>query len=495
MKGMNMKNRFLFLLVLLVSVLLAGWQFAMAQSETNEPDATFSTVTYLPIVAKHYPWYNPFGVESNALLRNGTPYLQHSSALPAGWLRMNGRISWRALQPNEGDPIDWSKLAGFEAELRAIRDAGIRPIVIVDDYPRWATDNTVRDDGQPTSCGPLLPERYDDFAAFMTELVMRYRTSEFNVHEWEMGNEPDVDPNLVSPDMVFGCWGDYDELYYNGDAYGEMLKVVTPAVRAADPIARVWIGGLLLDNPNTQNPNHIGRPELFLKGILEAGAAPYFDVVAYHGYVSYNGKRVDQDTAAGRVWDSWGGIMLGKARFLRDIMSDYGVDKPLFADETGMTCIWCTPDQPDMLQMQADFLVRAFPRSLSEDIIGFTWFTLDGPGFYNSSLLDINQNPRPVYYAYQTLISNLVNAEYYGTANYGAGIEGYEFRRDWGGADGRQAVHIVWAYEDVTLIAAVPQSDFIAAYTRDGDPISPTPSGDDYLFSITFEPIYIIRKW
>lgn len=498
-----MKHRSFLLLILTVAILLAGGQHiagqhvASAQADTTQPDSPSATITYLPIVAKRYPWNNPFGVESNGRLVNGSIFLQRGSALPAAWLRMNnGRISWRALQPNEGDPIDWSKLADFEAELRAMRTAGIRPIVVVDDYPRWATDNTVRDDGQPTACGPLLPDRYDDFAVFVGELVTRYRTSEYNVHDWEMGNEPDVDPNLVTPDQVYGCWGDYDELYYNGDAYGEMLKVVTPAIRAADPTARVWIGGLLLNSPNTVDPNHIGRPELFLEGILMAGAAPHFDVVAYHGYISYWIPNVDQDTAAGRVWDSWGGIMLGKARFLREIMSRYGVDKPLFVNETGTTCTWCTPDQPDMLAMQANFLARSFPRALSEDIMGFAWFTLDGPGWNYSGLLDADQNPKPVYYAYQTLISNLTLARYHGPANYGAGIEGYAFRRDIGGTDGRQEIHIVWAYEDMTFFnVTVPQSEFIAAYTRDGAAIDPMAFGDDYLFTIKFEPIYIIRKW
>ena len=66
-------------------------------------------------------------------------------------------------------PIQWEQLADFEEELRVLKGAGITPIVIVDDYPRWATDNTVREDGQPTSCGRLLDDKVDDFAVFMTQ--------------------------------------------------------------------------------------------------------------------------------------------------------------------------------------------------------------------------------------------------------------------------------------------------------------------------------------
>ncbi|MBN2147592.1 MAG: hypothetical protein JW726_09395, partial [Anaerolineales bacterium] len=273
----------------------------------------------LPILYGSNSWYNPYGIESavilepeNTITKNALDALRFT-----GWARLNYRISWRQLQPEDGSPIQWGLLSQFEAELRNMRTLGIKPIVIVDDYPSWATDNSVRNDGQPTSCGPLLPGRYGAFAVFLQELVKRYRVYEFNVHNWELGNEPDVDPDTVAPDSEYGCWGDSTKLYYNGDAYGEMLKVVTPAIKSVDPYAKVWIGGLLLAEPNSYHPNpeHPGRPELFLKGILEAGAAPYFDIVAFHAYSSYNGERVDQDTDGGRVWDPLGGVVIGKAKF------------------------------------------------------------------------------------------------------------------------------------------------------------------------------------
>ena len=34
---------------------------------------------------------------------------------------------------------------------------------------------------------------------------------EFDVHYWELGNEPDVDPILVNSSSGFGCWGDIDD--------------------------------------------------------------------------------------------------------------------------------------------------------------------------------------------------------------------------------------------------------------------------------------------
>src|SRR5262245_2034602 len=168
--------------------------------------------------------------------------LSRTVDLNVGWVRLADRISWRALQPNEGDPIRWDLLAGFENELRVLKQAGIAPVVLVNHYPRWATTNIP----YPTDCGPLSTDKFEAFAQFFRALVERYAGPEFDVHRWELGNEPDVDPRLVGPDNGYGCWGDIQDPFYGGRHYGEMLKVVGPAIKAADPSAQVWIGGLLL---------------------------------------------------------------------------------------------------------------------------------------------------------------------------------------------------------------------------------------------------------
>ena len=61
------------------------------------------------------------------------------------------------------------------------------------------------------------------------------------MHHWELGNEPDVDPDLVPPDSIFGCWGEIsDREYYGGKEYGNMLKLVYPAINS--PILRQSCG-------------------------------------------------------------------------------------------------------------------------------------------------------------------------------------------------------------------------------------------------------------
>jgi hypothetical protein len=442
---------------------------------------------YMPFVQKDTPVQNPFGLESNYAFVPGSNALYYTTGAHVNYARLNGRISWFDLQPNEGDPINWSLLVGFENELRALKAANITPVIVVDDYPRWATDNTARLDDLPTSCGPLLPERYDDFAAFMQALVARYSAPEFDAHIWEMGNEPDVDPDTVAIDSDYGCWGDADDPFYNGRAYGQMLMTVTPAVRAIDPQAQVWIGGLLLDRPYSEDGN-IGQPEDFFRGILESGAAPYFDMVTYHAYIHYSSTRIDMDIFYGTSWYEWGGMLRGKGSYLRWIMAEYGVDKPVFITETSQLCGWCPADYlPGLFDMQANMPARSFPRAMAADISGFIWYTLEDNYWQYSSLLDPNMMPKPVYTAYQTFNAMVAYAEFIGFVGYDYGIEAYTFHK------GAARIDIIFAVEDVTYTINIPQTDYIAAYDRFGALITPTLADSNYTLTVQYEPIYLVR--
>jgi hypothetical protein len=465
--------------------------YAVEEQTLTETQQT----TYLPIMMKYYPQYNVFGVEARFyLLQEQGKVFSNTINLPAGWLRMNNRVRWINLQPEEGGPIHWQQLASFETELRNLRAAGISPIVIVANYPRWATDNTVREDGQPTSCGRLLEDKLDDFAAFMTELVNRYKTPEFGVRNWELGNEPDVDPDYIPPDFEFGCWGDTADPYYGGEAYGRMVIQVGGAIKAADPMARVWIGGLLLGAPDSTNPDD-GHQELFFEGILRSGAAPYFDVVPYHWYPSYGQEKVYDYDLYAPVWASWGGGTVGKARFLRQVMQAYGVSKQVVINETAFGCPYdwtyvdfCNPPSEAFFDLQASYVVRTGTRAYNENISGYIWYTIDYPSYRWWGLLDETQSPKPVYWAYSQMITQYRNSLPMGPVFYAPGIEAYAFDR------GTDRLDVLWAIEDQTITVKVPMSEWIGAYGRDGEIITPTVNGTDYLLSVGFSPVYLILE-
>lgn len=466
----------------------AGAADSMAVAALTDREATATVagsaeLTYtlfFPVMALAPERLPVFGVESKTPITGGI-LDQRLKDLGAGWERLGtGRVSWRSLQPDEGGPIQWELLADLEAELRLLRTRRIQPRVVIEDSPRWATV-------AETSCSAVRIDKLGAFASFVGALAARYGSEEFGVHDWEFGNEPDVDPSLVPVDSGFGCWGDIDDPYYGGRHYGEMLKVVGPALRSADASARLWVGGLLLDSALTTDPSR-GRPELFLQGILEAGAAPWFDVVAYHTYVPYQNIRVDHDNAFNDSWYSRGGRTVGKAAFLREIMSAYGVSKPLVLNETGLMCSelkpWCPPDDT-YLDYQADHLVRSFVRGLSAGVAGFAWYTLEAPGWRWSSLLDDAANPRPSYVAYQELIRQLRRSTPVGAVDYGPDLEAHAFRR------AGKATHVVWAKVDQVYQVEVPRARFVQARDRAGAPVALLVTDEVCRLTVGFSPVYI----
>ncbi len=464
----------------------------------SDPAATHHV--FIPQLTQDYPWVSPFGVESTQPLLESNSLLQRAIDLQLGWARMGNQVSWAALQPIPGQTPNWSLLATLETELRNLKAAGIRPVLIVKDSPDWALD-PIRSKGK--ACGAIAEDKFDEFADFMRQLVERYSTPEFNVHDWELGNEPDVDPSnpALEPDSQYGCWGDNsDTTYYGGYYYGRMLASVAPAIKQTDSRAVIWVGGLLLARPPSRDPDAFGGyPERFIRGILQAGAAQYIDIIPYHWYATYwdfqgTGASYDYDILLNPAWKPWGGGTLGKARYLRQVMAEYGVDKPVVLNESGFGCnesaVYCSAPDDNFYESQATHLVRFYVRGLSENISGFYWYTLNGPGWRFTGLLDEFQQPRKSYTAYQFLSQKLRFARYLNPVSYNPEIEAYAFR-----ANGLQ-VHILWAKEDKVIEFSVPVNKFIEATDRSGvvlyNQSNPPPqSGSNYLLQARFEPLYL----
>ncbi len=472
------------------------------QSEAARPQMIDSHTLYLPIIYMHYPVNSPFGLEAGYSLANAKT-MQHVQDLGVAWVRMGLRVKWSELQPKESGPILWGKLANFEKELRALRAAGVTPEVVVYDSPHWAVVDG-RDDHILSSCAAIATDKFADFAAFMSQLVERYSTPEFGVHYWELGNEVDVDPNQVDVDSGYGCWGDAMDPFYGGGHYGEMLKVVTPAIRAQDPAAQVWIGGLLLSSPIWQPPpGKVGSPQYFLEGILRSGAAPYFDAVPYHWYAWYFRViacqgcaeiKFDYDDYGTDYWHSWGGGTYGKAMYLKTVMSRYGVVKPLVLNETALGCdpnwtVGCAPALSDgFLQAQADYIVRSALRALKAGVAQTYWFMLEENNWGYVGLLDIKRQPKPVYAAYKNLIAQTQPGEFLGPVDYGNGLEAYAFEH----FDGHR-VHVVWAFADEMRQIHIPQSKLVAVYSRDGAALPlPVPQNGYYTLNVVFSPTYFV---
>jgi hypothetical protein len=381
-------------------------------------------------------------------------YWDDIAALGVLWVRKNGLL-WKDIEPIEGGGYRWDAepVRLLEQDMLRASARGLRLILIVRGSPAWATE-------VESDCAAIKPDSYEDFAAFMAAAVERYSEPPFNVKYWEIGNEPDVDPKLVVQDNVFGCWGDEDDPYYGGRAYGEMLKVVYPRIKAANAAVQVLNGGLLLDIPYSAEDG-AGLSARFIEGVFVAGAGASFDILAVHSYYSLfdsisppDGQtRVPGSTAA----NDW------KLPYLYRLMQAYGIQKPLFVTEGALLCRF--RNGSNCLEPQANAIARIYPRALRDNLAGFVWYLYAGDGFHYTGLVE-QDNPsikRPAYAALQHSAQMLGGATFVDQlSTVPSSVEAYVFRRD------DKRIIVFWSNRVQMVDFMLPEQAQPSCTTRDG---------------------------
>ncbi|MFV9505023.1 MAG: hypothetical protein AB4911_10720 [Oscillochloridaceae bacterium umkhey_bin13] len=470
-------------LLLLSLILLLGLVMTSVAAQIPAAPQQLQT-TYLPIV-RLAGQPSIFGVETTLGQLSNAVVRQRAAELGIAWVRING-VAWHVVQPNEGVAPDWTvdTIVRLERDLEAAAALGIEPTVIIRGAPEWAAII-------PTArCSAIRDDRLAAYAVFLEELAARYRD---RVTYWELGNEPDVDPTLINGNWPFGCLGNIADPYYGGGRYGEMLQVASAALRRGNPQAKIVFGGLLLDRPETTDPL-LGNPERFLEGALIAGAANALDVVAFHSYPSYSSSRFeDQDFMAISPWTPRGGFTVGKINFVREVMSRYGVSKPVWINEMGLiscdtTNPLCTVPLAEFEQVQAEHVVRVMSRAAANGVQMLAWYTLNNSGWRNSSLLGANQTPKPVYFSYQHMIRTVSPYLSVRTVDYGPNIEAYRFDQ------GNQVVDVLWSRTATPTKVRVPLNRNPQTSTLNGTGSVPgRTDGFDAIITVGFTPIYITR--
>jgi hypothetical protein len=469
------------LLIVSIGSSLAG-STVMANDAVAEPAAPSDDVEiYLPIVLNIKP-PPPFGVEMFGSISDDL--LDRSTEANVSWVRFTG-ISWAEIEPvrTPTPTYHWNTID--EAGLLKVAVEGHNIIAVVKYTPDWAQKYP------GVSCGPIAEEYFDEFAQFMHEIVKRYSVSPYYIKYWEIGNEPDVDPSLVSPDNQFGCWGDQSDEYYGGEYYASMLEQAYPAIKAANPQAKVLHGGLLLDCDPT-DPDLVGifdcTPAKFFEGILRYNSGQggnYFDIVSFHGYPTYAGHMQSDEHYP--KWEKRGGVVLGKIDYLREVMSNYGYDKPIFDTEGSLLCTdawWPTCDDfptDPFYEAQADYVVWRFVRNIAVDVDVTIWFTLRDVGWRYTGLLNSDLSDRPSFYAYKYLSLTLSDAEFVTTVTQYPDLRGFEFTKP------GNRIWILWDPDEGSDEEIQLPPDTIVVHDKYGSDITP-PTGNDLPVS---SPVYL----
>ena len=194
------------------------------------------------------------------------------------------------------------------------------------------------------------PDNYADYGDFVYALVSRYRG---RIHYYQIWNEPNIYPE----------WGVYP---ISPEQYTQLLKIAATRAREADPNVIIICGALAstIDlQPDAPPPANSLNDLLFLQRMYDAGAAPYFDIMAMQGYGLWSGP-TDRRMQP-RVMN------FGRPQYVRDLMVANGdAAKPIWISEMGWNAVpnevadkrfgQVTPDQ------QGRYAVLAYQRAISE---------------------------------------------------------------------------------------------------------------------------------
>jgi hypothetical protein len=402
------------------------------------------------------------GIETH---ENDPAVYQGIAATGAGYVRMS--VLWSQIEPANTTPdnFDWSS---YDLTFSRIISSGIVPLATIIDCPTWAC---------PRDIGPLYTNMYTETAQFMGALAARYSGSPYNIHNWEMWNEPDGSAGPTPGDHSWG-WGAFP------DRYALMLQNVYPAIKAADRQALVMTGGVAYGNFWSEggpfNPD-------FLPGVFANGARPYVDAIAYHYYSN------DQRYAH----------IGGKADDIRSAIGSEAQNVPFVCTEAGLTS---DPAFGSSEAIQARYVVKLFAWAASSGVRSVSWYLYkdyNSPDpaqqiFTKSGLVRINGYHKPSYDSLHVYTHEIGSAPFVRALGPGDGLpadlEGYQFMSP-PGNDSSLLTSVLWSRTGVSSTITIPADQapsVVRAVGLHGEPLAmATGSGDTLLVSVGADPVYI----
>ncbi|MBX3014487.1 MAG: cellulase family glycosylhydrolase [Caldilineaceae bacterium] len=269
-----------------------------------------------PTAVERTPAISPFGI--NVFLEQEVEpakrelAVQLAAAAGFRWLRQE--FTWEDIEIHgKGDFEDrrhlpyrsaWDK---YDQIVALAEQYNMAMIVRLSNPPTWTRALT------DTVGTYAPPDDVQDFADFVGAVVERYRG---RIHYYQLWNEPNIYPE----------WGVYP---ISPEAYTQLLKAGATAARAADPNVTIIAGALAATielSPNAAAGQNNLSDLIFLQRMYDAGAAPYFDVVAMQGYGLWSGP-TDRRLHP-RV------LNIAHHQFIRDLMVQNGdAHKPIWLAE------------------------------------------------------------------------------------------------------------------------------------------------------------------
>ena len=352
---------------------------------------------------KEHAGVSPFGV--NVFLEQEVEPVKRERAVQlaaqAGFKWLRQEFPWEDIEVHgKGDFEDrrheparsaWEK---YDHIVDLADQYELQLIVRISNPPAWSRAKG----NEAGSYAP--PDNYQDFADFAGAVAARYQG---RVRYYQLWNEPNIYPewglNTIDP-----------------EAYVDLLKAGTTAIRAIDPEAVIIAGALAatVDLDGTAVPGRSFSDLLFLQRMYDAGAAPYFDVMATQGYGLWSGP-ADRRMHP-RVMN------FGRPQFIRDLMVVNGDGhKPIWISEMNWNAA-PTDVEPRYgrvsLEEQAANLPLAYERILNDWPwlgVANVWYLKRATDLWEQNrqpeayfrLLAPDFTPQPVYESVRAFISGV----------------------------------------------------------------------------------------
>jgi hypothetical protein len=398
-----------------------GWLFSLTGEEQLLPqikglsdlaaDALRPRLKTADMTTVAHTGVNPFGV--NVFLEQEVEPAKREQAVrmaqEAGFRWLRQEFPWEDIEIHgKGDFEDrrhepyrsaWEK---YDHIVALAEQYDLELIVRLSNPPEWTR-------AAGDAAGTFAPpDNLDDYGDYVAAVVERYKG---RVRYYQIWNEPNIFPE----------WG---EATISPEDYTELLKVGAERARAVDPDVVIISGALAstIDLDGVSTPSRNFNDLTFLQRMYDAGAAPYFDVLAMQGYGLWSGptdRRMNP-----RV------INFSRPRFVRDVMVRNGdAAKPIWISEMNWNAV---PDEiadkrygQVSLEQQAAYLPMAYERLQREWPwlgVANTWYLKRATDAWEQNsqpeayfrLLTPDFQPLPVYDAMAAYTANLTPTLYEG---------------------------------------------------------------------------------
>lgn len=208
---------------------------------------------------------SPFGMVATLGNRVHTSEIDTMVGLmrEAGVQWQREELFWDRLQKEPGGPFLWngdgSGFYDYDRAIEAQVAAGINILGLLDYNPYWFKGRN-----------PHPDEWIEDWRAFVYASVQRYGSERGWIKHWELWNEPNLRAS------------GYESGLYEIKDFVRLLEVGYEAAKAADPEARIVMGGMSGLTETSRDYEYDALT--YLQQVGELGGWNYVDIIALHPY-------------------------------------------------------------------------------------------------------------------------------------------------------------------------------------------------------------------